>query len=183
MLKPVRGVTLIELIAGIVVLAISLTLITSVLGPLSIKSADPWHQVRAAELGHSLMNEILGKSFDEHSNRSGSLWRCGEAGAPDDCTEQVNFGPDCLTGGSTCPGGPFEQRSQFDDVDDFHDLNLSGNQISNIFGNDPRMIDIYRSYQLQISVSYDNALTKRILISVTTPTGDVIEFSALKGNW
>ena len=73
MLKPARGVTLIELIAGIVVLAISLTLITSVLGPLSIKSADPWHQVRAAELGHSLMNEILGKSFDEHSNRSGSL--------------------------------------------------------------------------------------------------------------
>ena len=182
MLKPVRGVTLIELIAGIVVLAISLTLITSVLGPLSIKSADPWHQVRAAELGHSLMNEILGKSFDEHSNRSGSLLRCNESTAMA-CTTAADFGPDCLTGGSTCPGGPFEQRSQFDDVDDFHALNLSGNQISNIFGNDPRMVDIYRSYQLQISVSYDNALTKRILISVTTPTGDVIEFSALKGNW
>lgn len=182
MLKPVRGVTLIELIAGIVVLAISLSLITSVLGPLSIKSADPWHQVRAAELGHSLMNEIMGKSFDEYSNRSGSLLRCNESGATA-CTAAADFGPDCLNGGSTCPGGPFEQRSQFDDVDDFHAMNLSGNQISNIFGNDPRMVDIYRSYQLQISVSYDNALTKRILISVTTPTGDLIEFSALKGNW
>ena len=59
MLRRNRGVTLIELIIGIVVLAISLSIITAVLGPLYIKSADPWHQVRAAELGQGLMNEIL----------------------------------------------------------------------------------------------------------------------------
>ena len=65
MLRRNRGVTLIELIIGIVVLAISLSIITAVLGPLYIKSADPWHQVRAAELGQGLMNEILGKAFDK----------------------------------------------------------------------------------------------------------------------
>lgn len=182
MLKLARGVTLIELIIGIVVLAISLSLITSVLGPLYVKSADPWHQVRAAELGHSLMNEILGKAFDENSNRSGSLLRCDEAGAPA-CTLEANFGADCANGGSSCPAGPFETRSQFDDVDDFNGFDLTGEQISNIFGNDPRMTDIYRSYRLQVSVSYDNPLTKRVLIQVTTPTGAVIDFAALKGNW
>jgi MSHA pilin protein MshD len=170
MLKPMRGVTLIELIVGIVVLAISLSIITSVLGPLAIKSADPWHQVRAAELGQSLMNEILAKSFDEKSNRSGSLIRCNETGAPA-CTAAGAFGPDA------------ETRSQFDDVDDFHNLDVSGDAINNIFGNDARLLDVYRSYRLRVQVSYDNALTKRIVISITTPTGDLVEFAALKGNW
>lgn len=182
MLSRQHGVTLIELIIGIVVLAISLSIVTSVLGPLYVKSADPWHQVRAAELGHSLMNEILGKSFDENSNRSGSLLRCNETGA-DLCTEAADFGADCANGSSSCPAGPFESRNQYDDVDDFHDLNVSGEQINNIFGNDLRMADIYRSYQVQVSVSYDDAVTKRILIQVTTPTGAVIDFAALKGNW
>ncbi len=182
MLALQRGVTLIELIAGIVVLAISLTLITSVLGPLYIKSADPWHQVRAAELGHSLMNEILGKAFDENSNRSGSVLRCNETGAPA-CSSAAAFGPDCADGSASCPGGPLESRPQFDDVDDFHGLDLSGNDISNIFGTDARLQDVYRAYRLQIEVSYQDALSKRIQLRVTTPTGDVIEFAALKGNW
>lgn len=170
MLARQHGVTLIELIVGIVVLGISLAIITSVLGPLAIKSADPWHQVRAAQLGQSLMNEILAKSFDENSSRSGSLLRCNESGAPA-CTVVGSFGPDG------------ETRSQFDDVDDFHNLDVSGDQIGNIFGNDLRLQDVYRAYRLQVQVSYDSALAKRVLIRITTPTGDVVEFAALKGNW
>lgn len=182
MLRRQAGVTLLELIVGIVVLAISLTVITSVLGPLYIKSADPWHQVRAAELGHSLMNEILGKAFDENSNRSGSRLRCNETGAMA-CTVSTGFGPDCRNGSVSCPSGPYELRSQFDDVDDFHGLDLTGNQINNIFGDDPRMADIYRSYRVRVSVGYQNALTKQIVIVITTPTGADISFAALKGNW
>jgi MSHA pilin protein MshD len=182
MLKQERGVTLIELIVGIVVLGISLAIITSVLGPLAIKSADPWHQVRAAELGQSLMNEILGKAFDEHSSRSGSMLRCNEAGA-DACTALGSFGPDCANGVPSCGSGALEQRAEFDDVDDFHNLDLSGNEIGNIFGADARLQDIYRAYRLQVQVSYDTALVKRIVLSITTPTGDKVEFAALKGNW
>jgi MSHA pilin protein MshD len=70
------GFTLIEVIVGIVVLAIALTLITAVLGPLSQKSTEPWHQVRAAELGHSFLNEVMARSFDESSDRSGGAYRC-----------------------------------------------------------------------------------------------------------
>lgn len=183
MLKPARGVTLIELIAGIVVLAISLTLITSVLGPLYIKSADPWHQVRAAELGHSLMNEIMAKSFDENSSRSGSLVRCDEGNpGENDCTDTEDFGPEAG-----------ENRLTFDDVDDFNGFSTPGHLLSNILNED--LTDAYRQYQVSVQVYYAgtevgmgdsieaNRLAKRITVSVTTPTGDVIDFSAYKGNW
>ncbi|HSG50998.1 MAG TPA: prepilin-type N-terminal cleavage/methylation domain-containing protein [Rheinheimera sp.] len=182
MLNRMQGVTLIELIVGIVVLAISLTIITSVLGPLSVKSADPWHQVRSAELGQSLMNEILAKAFDEHSSRSGSLLRCNETGA-EACTAETSFGPDCANGVASCGAGAREQRAEFDDVDDFHNLDVTGDDINNIFGDDARMADIYRAYRLQVQVSYANANTKRIQLRITTPTGDVVDFAALKGNW
>ena len=170
MLRRARGVTLIELIVGIVVLAIAMNIIVSVLGPLSVKSVDPWHQVRAAVLGQSLMNVIMAKAFDEQSSRSGSLLRCNESGAPL-CTAAVNFGPDG------------ESRAQFDDVDDFHQLDVSGADINNIFGNDSRMQDLYRGYRVQVQVNYHSAVSKRIVLTITTPTGGMIEFAALKGNW
>lgn len=170
MLRRAAGVTLIELIVGIVVLAIAMNIIVSVLGPLSVKSVDPWHQVRAAELGQSLMNEIMGKAFDEQSSRSGSLLRCNESGAPA-CTLAANFGPEG------------ESRAQFDDVDDFHLLDVSGAAINNILGNDSRMQDLYRGYRVQVQVSYHSAVSKRVVLTITTPTGAVIEFASLKGNW
>jgi MSHA pilin protein MshD len=74
--KTTKGFTLIEIIVGIVVLGVALMVITSALGPLYQRSADPWHQVRAAELGHSLLNEIMARSFDENSDRAGGEFDC-----------------------------------------------------------------------------------------------------------
>lgn len=177
-LKHSNGVTLIELIVGIVVLGISLSIITSVLGPLYVKSADPWHQVRAAELGQSFINEILGRSYDQNSNRSGSLLRCNEAGALS-CTAEANFGPD---------GN--ETRLTFNDVDDFHDFTGTGEIFTNILDLQPELSDYYRSYKLNVFVAYAGAefglnhqQLKRITVVVTTPTGTQIDFAAYKGNW
>lgn len=181
--KRSQGVTLIELIVGIVVLAISLTLVTSVLGPLFIKSTDPWHQVRATELGQSLMNEILAHSFDENSSRSGSLTRCNEAGAAA-CTAAVDFGTDA------------ETRQQFNDVDDFTGLNTLADALAYIDDASVRE-QYYRNYQVAVNVRYADAgdvtlsagtaitseQLKLITITVTTPNGEDIQFSAIKGNW
>lgn len=197
MLRASRGVTLIELIIGIVVLGISLSLITSILGPLYVRSVDPWHQIRAAELGHSLMNEILGKAFDENSNRSGGPLRCDEDGG-ENCsctaTEVVLTFYRCTAGSNYSVFGPNgETRSQFNDVDDYHGLVQSGADISNIFGSG--LADAYREYTVRVQVDYAgvevgmggsneaNRLVKRINVSVTTPSGDVIDFAAYKGNW
>lgn len=175
MLKPSRGVTLIELIVGIVVLAIALSIITAILGPLYIKSADPWHQVRAAELGHSLMNEILGKSFDENNNRSGGLLRCSESGIT------------C----STTSAPEESDRSLYDDVDDFNGMGITGDLVlSNILNES--IAASYRNYRVEVAVAYaGNDFTpampantvKKITITVIPPSGGPINFAAYKGNW
>ncbi|WKE66024.1 prepilin-type N-terminal cleavage/methylation domain-containing protein [Gallaecimonas kandeliae] len=176
-----RGVTLIELVIGMLVLGIAIVLITSSLLPLGQRSVDPWHQVRAAELGQSLMNEILGKRFDENSPLGGQK-RCDESGAPA-CTDVAALGPD---------GG--EGRSDYDDVDDYNGLDLTGDAITNIL--DQQLLSQYRQYRIQVAVGYDGnhngvlneagaeeRLAKRITVTVTTPGGQAIVFSAYRGNW
>lgn len=198
--KQQAAFTLIEVIVGIVVLAIALTLITTVLGPLSQKSTDPWHRVRAAELGHSFLNEVMARSFDEQSDRSGGQYRCDattEAPEPKSCTSFSNgpcdsFGPDPV---GVCPGtSTFEIRDAFDDVDDFHGFSASGDAITNILSSN--LTGLYTGYQVQIDVVYDGnfnnipnegglaeRLAKRITVTVTTPGGEAIKFTAYRSNW
>ena len=182
-----RGVSLIELIVGIVVLAIALSLVTAVLGPLYIKSTDPWHQVRATELGQSMLNDIMARSFDQQSPRSGSMLRCGESGAPA-CTVQNADG--------SWPADPGESaadnRLRFNDVDDFDNFTATGSLLTNILAED--LADVYRNYQLQVRVRYASAAdvsgiglapdqVKVITVTVITPTGSALQFSSYKGNW
>lgn len=194
------GFTLIEVIVGIVVLAIALTLITAVLGPLSQKSTEPWHQVRAAELGHSFLNEVMARSFDENSDRSGGAYRCDattEAPTAISCTNVSNgpcdsFGPDPI---GACPGSSaVEARNDFDDVDDFHNFSATGDAITNILG--LNLTGLYNGYQVQVNVVYDGdfdnnpneigaaeRLAKRITVTVTTPGGQQFRFAAYRSNW
>ncbi|GGW48598.1 type IV pilus modification PilV family protein [Alishewanella tabrizica] len=175
-----RGVSLVELVVGITVLAIALSLITSILAPLFIKSTDPWHQVRATELGHSLMNEILARSYDENSDRSGGMLRCGETGAPP-CTDAAQFGPD----GS-------ETRETYNDVDDFQGFVGSAAELTNLLGSS--LADQYLNYQVAVNVTYAAptqvtginlaaSQAKKIEITITTPTGANLQFAAYRGNW
>lgn len=185
-----NGFSLIELVIGIVVLGIGLTVINNALVPMYTRSIDPWHQVRATELGQSLMNEILLLNFDENSGKiagtndriSGvDALRCDETetGAAA-CTTEANFGPD---------GSPIETRSAFNDVDDYDGFNANANTVlNNILGTS--IADNYRSYVVAVNVTYagsdlgqNNQNFKRIDITVTTPTGTPIQFSSYRGNW
>jgi len=185
--NPIQsGFTLIELIVGIVVLAIALLVVSAGLGPLYTKSTEPWHQVRAAELGHSFLNEVMARSFDENSDRSGSLYRCDattEITPAVLCTDTAAFGPDGA-----------EVRTGFDDVDDFHNFSASGDQITNILG--LPLTGLYNGFQVQITVAYDGnfnnlaneavageRLAKRISIIVTTPGAEQFRFAAYRSNW
>lgn len=175
------GFTLIEIIVGIVVLAIALVVITGALGPLYQRSADPWHQVRAAELGHSLLNEIMARSFDENSDRAGGEFRCGEAGYAD-CSDFCN-NPVVVNTAEA------ETRSGYDDVDDFNDLQLSGSDIVGSTGN-LALNTLYRGYEANVTVScagtdfaQDQASVKRVTVTITTPSGQALAFSAYRSNW
>lgn len=174
-----KGFTLIEIIVGIVVLAVALVIITSALGPLYQRSADPWHQVRAAELGHSLLNEIMARSFDEQSDRAGGEFRCGEIGYP------------ACSGFCSNPAvnlAEAETRSGYDDVDDFNGLQLNGSDIVGSTGN-LALNNLYSGYQANIAVScvgideQASDSVKKVTVTITTPSGEALAFSAYRSNW
>jgi len=171
-----KGFTLIELIIGIVVLSISLSIVSTLIIPAEEKSADQVLQVKAAELGQSILNDISSRAFDENSDMTGSLIRCGE---PNDgsnpCTSEANFGPDT---GET-------DRSLFNDVDDFH---LYQNHFN---ANNQNLHQGYTNFDLLVEVTYDglsiglsdNNNAKKITVTVTTPLGTAIKFATHKANF
>lgn len=186
--SPSNGFTLIETIVGIVVLAISFSVMTSLIYPITQHSADQYHQIKAAELGQSLMNEIQSKAFDNNSDFTSGQLRCGEAGASD-CTdnayltceiEEENNSNDC-------------DRTLFDDVDDYNGLALSGSNFDNSFGQD--ISHLYVGYSVEVNVCNDadysgtctgsegTSVAKKITITVTTPTDFDIVFTSYRANF
>jgi MSHA pilin protein MshD len=169
--KHEQGFTLIELIAGIVVIAIVTLVVTTGLGQLFRQSIDPWQQVRATEVGQSLMNEIMARRFDENSNVGNQYVRCSEGSGS--CTTPAP----CPSDGNT-PNAEEAQRKQFDDVDDYNGLKLNGAQLSD---SSPNRYDGFDAL-VCVTEKATNEL-KRITVTVTTPQNESIEFSAIKGNW
>lgn len=173
-----NGFTLIELIISIVIFAIALTVITGLIAPQARQSAEPILQLRANELGQSLMNEILAKSFDEHSERAPPFRRCSESSlAAEDCTSTADLGPDSG-----------ELRTTYDDVDDY--IALSNQPITNSLG---EALPQYNGFNVVVNVTYDSdfnsatasdgVLAKRITVIVSPPNSEQYGFSAYKGNY
>lgn len=173
--KHQSGFTLIEIIAGITIMAISMTALTAVLFPQAAGSTDPIFQVRAAELGQSLLNEITGKSYDENTDLNAGV-RCGEAGTT--CTAAVDLGKE--SGEVTA--------SQFDDVDDYDDYSQDEAQLDSTSTYDT----LYSGFTFLVTVNYDgnyngefdtNTSAKRIDITITTPGDQIFRFAAYKANF
>lgn len=170
------GFTLIEVIIGIVALSISLAIVTSLIVPTEQKSADQIHQVKAAELAQSLMNEIMGKAFDNNSDMAGGRDRCDETDYSS-CT--------VLLGAEGA-----ETRATFNDVDDYDEYN------EKVSSTGENLHSGYNTFSIFVDVSYDNAdilglgkspkgnaLAKLIQITVTTPLGTDITFASYKANF
>ena len=170
------GFTLIEIIIGIVALSISLSIITTLIVPAEQQSADQIHQIKAAELGQGMLDEILGRAFDENSDHAGSVWRCDETTpiVRPSCSTVVNFGPDIGE----------NSRDLYDDVDDYNGFT------SKVNSTNQNLDSGYDSFQISVAVVYDgtslglaNTLAKRVTVTITTPLGMAIEFSGYKSNF
>lgn len=172
-----QGFTLIEIIVGMVISAISLTMLYSLIYPQIVRSVEPMLQIRAAELGQAMVEEILAKPYDENSP-TGGVPPCSS------CTVAADFGVD--SGEST--------RADFDDVDDFHHYCGFPQAVDQIAGITPSGFDNFR---MEVCVIYDgnydavadaNQNAKRITVSVYAPTrgsgfAPPIRFSAYRGNF
>lgn len=181
------GFTLIEMVIGIIVFSIALALFASLIIPQAIRSVDPIFQVRAAELGQSLINEIASKSFDENSSRTGGLVRCNEID-PITLVLTPCSVINSITNSNIEEG--INNRNQFDDVDDYNNLNESGDDIKNALGNTS---GLYAGFNVLVSVAYDANMdgipdvaignTKLITVIVTTPNSEDIIFSTFRSNY
>ncbi len=178
-----KGFTLIETIVGIVVLAISLSVITTLIYPVAERNAEQLHQIKAAELGQSMLNEIQSKAFDENSDMAGGLIRCGELGVT--CSTSMGADTDPIS-------SIVETRITYNDVDDYNGLTYTSGNIKNSQGLD---IDLYIGYEMNIVVcndsDYDGDCTtnsntstaKLITVTITTPAGFDISFSTYRVNF
>jgi MSHA pilin protein MshD len=171
----VKGFTLIELVVGIVVMAVALTLLATLFFSTAGRSVEPMLQIRAAEFGQALMEEILAKPFDE-TTPLGGLPACTV------CTASGSFGSDG------------ESRANYDDVDDYHDSCGSPTAIVNALGTP---VDNFSGYSMEVCVSYDGDFdgvadasinAKLIVISIFLPAGagldnNRLQLAAYKGNY
>lgn len=169
-----RGFTLIEIIIGIVVFAIALTIITPLISPAEENSADQIHQIKAAELAQSLMNDIMNHSYDENSDRAGGVVRCNDE--PYSCTDVDDLGVDA--------GEDENDRNTFDDVDDFNGFTLKTDAIGS------NLSSQYNNFEVNVLVSYNGramnlppSRAKQIIITVTTPLGTDVVFTAFRADF
>lgn len=185
-----KGFTLIEMVIGIVAFSAVLTIILSVVSPQAVRSVDPIFNVRAAELAQSVLNEISSKSFDENSSRVGGAVRCNEDFDDDDLFTTNSLGE---RGCSAILGPDLGEndREHFDDVDDYHGLNV----VVNSFGDQILLDgqDLYAGFGINVTVFYDSNMDgiddgvvgprKLISISVETPIGDTFDYSVYRSNY
>ncbi|MBZ6067055.1 prepilin-type N-terminal cleavage/methylation domain-containing protein [Aeromonas schubertii] len=186
MKSPSRGFTLIEMIVGIVLLAVALTGILGLLINQAPRAVDPVQQVRAAQLAQRIAGEILQKSFDQNSDHNGGRYRCGETvtGVTIPACSTV-YGPD----GETTP-------YTYNDVDDFdtagawRDANWYTQMAGSANGEE------YRNYKVKIRVSAADfsdgtfqgctapcPVGKRIDLQVQLPDESLLDFSFYRGNY
>ena len=195
------GVTLVELIIFISIISIAFTGIIMVFITTGKSSADPLVKIRTIELGQSFLEEILLKKYDENTPVSGgcvdyaSDTRC--SGAPD---------------GETTMQADGETRGTFDDVDDYHNLEYCGDNVtagdSRCTGSCTTLVnetgnldlsDEYAGFSVCIQVSFaGNELNdvspgtgvtvstndaKRIDVIITDPLNSSMTFSTYKLNF
>jgi len=175
-LKTSGGFTLVELVVGIVVLAIAMVGMNTMLISQSKDALEPVYRLRASQLGQSIMQDILARAYDQNSDHNGGYYRCDEiwqtTGTLMGCTATTNYGPDT---GET-------NLSDYNDVDDFFTITKES-PTEPVFVAASTYVPNYNNYFVKIAVRADSTTMKRIDVTIKTPSDEEILFSALKGNY
>ncbi|MFO7604367.1 MAG: prepilin-type N-terminal cleavage/methylation domain-containing protein [Gammaproteobacteria bacterium] len=115
-----RGVTLIELVIYISIVSVALVAVLGIYLTSSRYSADPMIRLRTIELGQSFLEEIILKAYDNNTPNGGG------------CVTYAT-GSRCASSDAASAGlqaEPGENRTTFDDVDDYHNISYCGNNVT-----------------------------------------------------
>ncbi|OCH60134.1 MSHA biogenesis protein MshD [Aliivibrio fischeri] len=176
--KHQQGFSLVSIVLSIVLMSAALLIVTTSLVPRSQHNAELMYSTKASELGAAVMDEIVGRQFDQNSGPNGGLPVCGSTINP--CTSPGDLGKE----GDQEKGN----RTLYNDVDDFDGLSSS---VKDVLGND--LAGIYPNFSISIKVFYDANLDgkpdaisgnrKRIVVDVVDPSGQHYVFSVIRGNF
>jgi MSHA pilin protein MshD len=171
-----RGFTLVELIVGIVVLAIAMMIMNTMLVAQSKYALEPLYRLRASQLGQGIMQNVLSRAYDENSDHNGGLYRCGELWLSDNAIHS------CSASLGTDGSEVADEHEKFNDVDDFITNGFqSAVNYGDVLGTD--LPNQYNNYAINIEVVAFSSHSKKIAITIKTPSNEEIRFSALKGNY
>lgn len=191
------GITLVELVATIVILSISLIGIVATLNLGVSQSSNTLFELRATALAQAYLDEILSKKYDERSRNSGIP----------PCVDPMLAGRNCTA--ALGLNGSESARTSFDDVDDYdgldEGLSSSPTAILRDAQGDPRTG--YDNFRVQVSVRRIDVSTteqftqvlpatlannpvpddsfdaKLITVTVSDGSDEGIDFSAYKSNF
>ncbi|NOI78470.1 prepilin-type N-terminal cleavage/methylation domain-containing protein [Vibrio coralliilyticus] len=181
-----NGFSLLEMVIVIVIIGIAISGVSIALFPKGKQSADQVSSVKAAELGRAVLDEVLGRNFDQNSGPNGGLPECvlvAQTGR-ELCTSVVELGPETDAGENN--------KTLYNDVDDFDGLN---GVVQDVLGED--LSDDYQGYNVSITVFYEQDVSgtmqgtesstmtnyKRITVTITDRQGNTYPFAATKGNF
>lgn len=172
------GFTLIEMVVGIVVLAVAMVIVTGVFLPQASQTLTPMYQIRATGLAKNIMNQILVRAYDENNANTGSFVLCTSSS----CTDLAAFGVE--TESNIVP-------ESFNDVDDYHVYcdDSMNQRVTNL----RYFTSEYPGYGLRVCVNNgadrfdglvtDKHIAKLITVTVSMPNDETVMLSALKGNY
>ncbi len=195
--KYQAGFTLIEIVLTIVLLSFSAMIMIPIVQGLATVTT-PVQRQQAVALGQGLMDEILCKRWDENSPVGGAPIITTET------TASVTRGDPA----TVLPPSPVatvigvdgvEVRAGFDDVDDYDGFNETDYFNDQTGGNPVHLVNFSRAVTVRYISSTTIDITavnpagttsagsatdsKRVVITVTTPTGETFDFVALACNF
>lgn len=179
------GFTIVELVSTIVLLGFGLAFFSNILVFALSESATPFDDIRTTALAQAYLDEILSRRFDENSHPSGTP-TCYTLVGGGACSAPATFGVNMDPGENN--------RSKFDDVDDYHGLDEGEGATDTILSDaDNSDRTGYDGFRVSVTVEYvgddppinkDQTDAKLITVTVFTPTNSVgTEFSAYKANF
>ncbi|NLS14604.1 prepilin-type N-terminal cleavage/methylation domain-containing protein [Vibrio sp. SM6] len=194
MMRRTHGMTLIESIIALLVLAIAISALMANFLPQVRDSASAHYQTRAVMLGQSFLEQIMQRAFDEQSVdivANDPLARCGENSTA--CTPANALG--------AIESGSAEAVAYFDDVDDYigcwysagtqNECSAPRYPISNALGENAAAQ--YANFRVEIKVFYDADFDakpdaaigpmKRIEVSVVGGQYGSYTLNAYRGNF
>lgn len=179
-----QGFTLIEIVLTIVILGAVAGIMVPFFNAI-VRSPDPVIRERAISLGQAMMDEIMAKRWDENTPMGGGpLATTESARGATPATPVANLGVDAG-----------ENRTTYDDVDDYRSMPP---EIDNFTDQNNNAFNL-PGYQRQVSVDYiasSSAVitqnlpvvsanmtdTKRVVVTITSPLGEVFRFVGVACN-